>query len=409
MSRYETRVWEADPNAYGGRAARRSFRFKAFIPDRIADSQPALSGAALAAVSAAERAVLTLNHRAQAHQLRAFSVWFLRAESIGSSWIEGHQLSQRRLARAEAEAPESRDETAKAVLGNLRAMESLVALADRPATLALPQLLEVHASLMRETPAPNGAGALRTCQNWIGGRGVSPADATFIPPPPEHVPDLVEDLLRFAGRTDLPPILQAAIAHAQFEAIHPFADGNGRVGRGLIHYVLRRRELAPHFLPPISPVLAGHRGPYLAGLNGYAAGRLEEWTDLFCWATQRATTRADRLVSDVETLQAAWRERARHPRADSSAEALIRVLPGHPVLTVEMAANLVGRSVQAANLALRSLEDAQVVKQISAGKWRRAFEAAEVLSLYNAFEHDLAVPDGRARPARQAPTRGPVR
>jgi Fic family protein len=100
-------------------------------------------------------------------------------------------------------------------------------------------------------------------QSWIGG-GVTPRLAQFIPPPPDDVPDLLDDLVSFTNRDDLSAITQAAIAHVQFETIHPFADGNGRVGRCLIHVILRRRGLSRRVMPPISVALAANTGRYIA-------------------------------------------------------------------------------------------------------------------------------------------------
>lgn len=94
-----------------------------------------------------------------------------------------------------------------------------------------------------------------------------------MPPPPERVKELMEDLVAFMNRGDLPPVVQAAIAHAQFEIIHPFADGNGRVGRALIHVVLRRRGLAPRYVPPVSLVLAADARAYVAGLTAFREER----------------------------------------------------------------------------------------------------------------------------------------
>ncbi len=406
MPRYETRIWEADPNAYGGRSARRSVRLKAFIPDTIAAFEPLLSSPTMARISEAERAIQSLNQPLLAQPLGGLASRLLRAESVASSRIEGLQISQRRLARAEAEAAGSRDATARAVLGNVVAMDRIIELAGSDQGLRLADLLAVHRLLMEQVPDTFGAGTLRDRQNWLGGTGATPADADYVPPPPEHVPALVRDLLAFVARGDVAPVLQAAIAHAQFEAIHPFADGNGRVGRALIHYVLRRSGLASGFVPPISVVLAANKERYVAGLEAYTAGKLPTWIETFAWAIGRASRASQRFLEDVSRLREEWRTRAGHPRSDSSAEALIMALPGQPVVTVEMAARLIGRSVQAANTALTTLKAAGVVKGISAGKWRRAFEAPELLTLVNAFEHDLAVPEGSLKPARASPTRG---
>jgi Fic family protein len=134
--------------------------------------------------------------------------------------------------------------------------------------------------------------------------------------------------------------LQAAIAHAQFEAIHPFGGGNGRVGRALIHLVLRRRKLAARFVPPVSLVLAARSNSYITGLDAYAEGRLAEWLEVFAGALESAAIRSAELGRTIGTLHEGWRARAGRPRRDSSAAALIAVLPAYPVLTVQSAARV---------------------------------------------------------------------
>jgi len=117
-------------------------------------------------------------------------------------------------------------------------------------------LLDFHQRLLAGTRLDAHAGAIRQEQNWIGGSSYNPCSAAFVPPPPEYVPDLLDDLCQFCNSDDIPAVAQAAIAHAQFDTIHPFVDGNGRTGRALIHLVLRRRGLATRVLPPVSLVLA---------------------------------------------------------------------------------------------------------------------------------------------------------
>lgn len=404
MPRREACRWEPDPDTYGSREARRSFSFDAFIPDSIADLDPSLPATVTARVSEAERAIQSLNQPAFDHQLGALAARLLRAESVASSWIEGLVISQRKLARVEAEG-EASDSTARAVIGNILIMERFIALASAGRDLELRELLSTHRALMDLAPNPFGAGELRTKQNWIGGKGYSPADADHVPPPPKYVPGLVKDLLAFVNRDDLSPVLQAAVAHAQFEAIHPFTDGNGRMGRGLIHFILRRRGLAPRFVPPISLVLAANKDRYIRGLQAYVDEKLADWLDTFGWAIHKASRQSEKLAGKVRQLQTDWRGRAGHPRADSAAEAIIQALPGSPVLTSAMAARLVHRSQAAVNAAFAELERAGVLKSASAGKWRRAMEATELLALISDFERDLAVPEGDSRPARPAPTR----
>src|SRR5512139_89251 len=124
-------------------------------------------------------------------------------------------------------------------------------------------------------------GRVREEQNWIGGRLGNPSDAAFVPPPEDLVLPLLEDLVAFMARDDLPAAPQAAVAHAQFETIHPFIDGNGRVGRALVHVVLRRRGLAPRYVPPVSLVLAADAKAYVAGLTAFRDDRPTDWIFLF--------------------------------------------------------------------------------------------------------------------------------
>ena len=401
MARYETRSWPADPSAPGGRAERRAFSYRAFVPDPIAGLELALPSSVAAAVSIAERAIDALNRDPpRLASLEVLARRLLRAESVASSRIEGLVLSQRRLARAEAEEPDARDETARSVLGNVVAMEHAVALGAGAKPLRLKDVLEIHRLLMLATTTPQIAGKLREHQNWIGGNAYNPGRADFVPPAPERVKDLMDDLVAFMNRTDLPPVVQAAIAHAQFETIHPFADGNGRVGRALIHVVLRRRGLAPRYVPPVSLVLAADAKAYVAGLTAFREDRAADWILLFAQAIERAAAKASELALRLAELQERWRERAGRPRRHSSAEALIVELPAHPFVTVATAQKFLGRSKQAVNEAIAVLADKGVLHPITLAKRNRAWEARELFDLINDVERELATPtdDEPSRP-----------
>ena len=393
MARYETRSWPADPTAPGGRAERRAFRYRAFVPDLIASLQLALPSSVAASVSSAERAVDALNRDPpRMASLEVLARRLLRAESVASSRIEGLVLSQRRLARAEAEEGDARDETARSVLGNVAAMEEAVALGSCARPLRLPDILALHRVLMLATTTPEIAGALRDRQNWIGGNAYNPGRADFVPPPPEMVKALMIDLVAFVNRTDLPPVVQAAVAHAQFETIHPFADGNGRVGRALVHVVLRRRDLAPRYVPPVSLVLAADAKAYVAGLSAFREERPGDWLLLFAQALERAAAKSGELALRLAELQEKWRQRAGYPRRHSSAEALIVQLPAHPIVTVATAQKLLGRSKQAVNEAIAALADKGVLRAITLAKRNRAWEARELFDLINDVERELATP-----------------
>jgi Fic family protein len=395
MPRYETRSWPADPTALGGRSERRAFRYRAFVPDPVAELELALPSSVAAAISDAERAVDALNRDPpRMASLEVLARRLLRAESVASSRIEGLVLSQRRLARAEVEEADTRDETARSVLGNVAAMEEAVALGSVTRPLRPSDVLALHRVLMLATTTPQIAGELRDRQNWIGGNAYNPGRADFVPPPPELVKELVKDLVAFINRTDLPPVVQAAVAHAQFETIHPFADGNGRVGRALIHVVLRRRGLAPRYVPPVSLVLAADSKAYVGGLTAFREERAGDWILLFARALERAAAKASELARKLAELQETWRDRAGRPRRHSSAEALIVQLPAHPIVTVATAQKFLGRSKQAVNEAIAVLADKGVLRPVTLAKRNRAWEARELFDLINEIERELAIPSG---------------
>lgn len=345
----------------------------------------------------------------------------LRAESVASSFIEGLVVGGRRLLRAEAAASageEGIDVTAEEVLGNTRAMTWAVeTLASAPA-VTVHGLLTVHEHLLRGTRLSEHAGRIREEQNWIGGSGFNPCSAAFVPPPRDYVEELLEDLCAFANGDDLPAVAQAAIAHAQFETIHPFVDGNGRVGRALIHVILRRRGLAPRVVPPVSLVLATWSSSYVDGLtatryrgradSALAHEGVNRWIALFASACRRAVDDAADFERRIDRTQQQWRTALGRVRAGSAAERLLAVLPGSPVLTVKRAAQLTGRSFQAANEAMARLEAAGVVQQVTVGRRHRAFEAHAVIDAFTTLERQLASAAGDTRkspPRRPAPAR----
>jgi Fic family protein len=233
------------------------------------------------------------------------------------------------------------------------------------------------------------------------------------------VEDLVADLCSFSNDDSLPTVVQAALAHAQFETIHPFTDGNGRVGRALVHLVLRRRGLVVRALPPVSLILATWADEYVAGLTATrylgpptsveALQGLNRWIGLFAAAAKRAVADADAFEEEMDRLDKAWRQRLGRVRANSATDLLLRALPGAPLLTVRSAAALVGRSAQAANEAVARLTEAKVLSQTTLGRRNRAFEAPDVISAFTDLERRLASPTGDTRtapPTRRVPRRG---
>jgi Fic family protein len=394
LGRYVDRVWEPNP-AGQGRRARRGGRYRAFVPDPIAERDFALGSGVGVALHEATKALERLQHTpTRVATLGAVAQNLLRSESVASSRIEDVLISHRRLARAAHLSPGAvrRDGRAAEVLGNVDAMRRAIEVGAGPG-IGVDELLEIHRLLLGATPDRSIAGAVRERQNWIGGNAYNPLEAAFVPPPPELLPELLDDLCRFVARDDLPPIVQAAVAHAQFETIHPFADGNGRTGRALIYAVLRGRGDLTRYIPPISLLLAVDQDAYIAGLTAYRRGAVSEWCELFADATAGAAGEAERLAEEIESQEEEWLERAGRPRRDSAARRLIAALPEQPVLSSADAQRLTGRSHVSANKALEQLELAGILRRLNQRKWGRVWECDELLDLVEDFERTIA---GRA-------------
>jgi Fic family protein len=368
----------------GGRRARASFRYQAFVPDEIAGLNPAVPFEVADLSADAEAAIRALNERASVGGLEAIGPLLLRSEAVASSRIEGYHVSSLNLARALVD-PRAARGSARIVAANVSAMEEAIAIGDREAPVTVDDLLAIHAVLMAgdERARP---GRVREEQNWIGGRLGNPLDAAFVPPPQDLVAPLLEDLVAFMARDDLPAVAQAAIVHAQFETVHPFIDGNGRVGRALIHVVLRRRGVAARFVPPVSIVLAARPSAYVEGLVAFRQGRLADWIGSFAGAAAQSALMSIELAEQVADLQQEWRERAGRPRSGSAASKLIALLPALPVLSAPTARAAIGVSQQQTLAGLKSLAEAGVIRQLSEGTYDRQYAATDLFDLLAAYE-----------------------
>ncbi|HEY8202714.1 MAG TPA: Fic family protein [Actinomycetota bacterium] len=290
------------------------------------------------------------------------------------------------------------------MLGNIDAMAWGVGELASSRAITVDGILECHRRLLGGSGLSEHAGRIRTVQNWIGGSSFNPCSAAYVPPPPGFLEDLLADLCAFANEETLPALAQAAIVHAQFETIHPFIDGNGRTGRVLIHAVLRRRGLAPRILPPVSLVLATWSDSYVGGLtatryrgspeSAAAHDGLNRWIALFAAASRRAVDDAAAFEQRVGAIQAQWRRALGPVRAGSAVESVLAALPGAPIVSVNGAAELIGRSFQATNKAFARLEAAGVIRQLTIGRRNRAFEATAVIDAFADLERQLATPSG---------------
>src|SRR5687767_6354057 len=216
----------------------------------------------------AEEAVRELSQGPYAANLEGMARFLLRSEAIASSLIEGISPSPQQVALAELAQDEDVrgfSEQAKLVANNItvlrRASRELV----DARRISVDDIVDLHSALL---PNEQHQG-LRTVQNWIGGSNWHPLDADFVPPSSRHVKPLMSDLAEYMNGSLHAPLVQAALVHAQFETIHPFTDGNGRVGRALIHTILARRGLAPRAVLPVSLVLSTLRESYVRSLSAY--------------------------------------------------------------------------------------------------------------------------------------------
>lgn len=414
MSKVLRRRWQTSLDAGLSRRDRRGCEYEAYVPDPLVGRSFRLDGDVAADVADAERAITELNATAKALvDAEALARLLLRAECVASSYIEGLVVGGRRLLLAEAAVAAGEagiHVTAEEVLGNIHAMRWAVETLATADTITLDGLLTVHERLLSHTRLSEHAGRIRDVQNWIGGSSFNPYSAAFVPPPPDHVGELLEDLCAFANDDSLPAVVQAAIAHAQFETIHSFIDGNGRTGRALIHVILRRRGIAPRILPPVSLVLAAWSTSYIEGLtatryrgradSSAAHEGINRWIALFSAACGRAVDDAATFEARVERIHEQWRAALGRVRAGSAAERLLAMLPGAPVVSVTSAANLIGRSFQATNEAMNHLESAGIVRQVNVGRRNRAFEAPAIIDAFTALERRLAGPAGDTRSAR---------
>jgi Fic family protein len=400
----------------------RSCEYEAYVPDLLVGRAFTIDGDVAADIADAEAAIARLNvEAASLVDTEALARILLRAESVASSRIEGLEIGARRVLRAEAArefGDDPSDVTATEVLGNIDAMVYGIESVGVGDEITTDLLLEIHRRLLQGSRLEQYGGRYRDVQNWIGGSSYTPCSAAYVPPPWERVAALMTDLCTFSNDDGLPAVAQAAIAHAQFETIHPFVDGNGRTGRALVHLILRRRGLALRVLPPVSLVLATWSQDYVGGLTatryrGPATSKqaregINLWIGRFATACIRSVDDAASFEQQALAIEAEWRERLGRVRARSSADLLLRVLVGAPVVTVNSAAALIGRSFVHTNEAIQRLAEADILRQVTVGRRNRVFEVPEIIDAFTALERQLASPEGDTRtsePIRRVPRR----
>ncbi len=365
--------------------------YESTVPVAIADYRPALPHDLVADVEEATAALAGFDSYtrvalgAQSPALGPMHSILLRTESASSSQIENLTVGARQLALAEL--GQSRSANATLVVANVRTMEAALALADR---LDEDTILALHAELLSAQRGGDArAGHYRRGLVWVGTSSVTPRGAAHVAPQAELVPAAMGDLLRFIQRDDLPVLPQAAVAHAQFETIHPFEDGNGRTGRALVHAILRAKSVMAHTTAPVSAGLLVDTAAYVDALTAYRTGNARPIIEQFTRASRYAATTGMRLVDDL----AAQLEEARVALADVRRQASAwRVLPhliAHPVINARYLVDHLAMSDMTAQRALAQLTAAGVLVERTGQRRNRVWQHPGILRTLDAYAQQI--------------------
>jgi Fic family protein len=311
-------------------------------------------------------------------EVAPFASVLLRSESASSSKIENLTSGAKAIALAELGSTAKRN--ANEIVGNVAAMTAALDLADRLDTDAVLAMQE--ALIGQHDPAI--AGRWRDEQVWIGGDSFGPHGAEFVPPHHEHVPALMDDLIKFTGRNDLPLLSQAAIAHAQFETIHPFADGNGRTGRALIHAMLRGHGLTRNVTVPVSAGLLVDTRSYFDSLTAYREGNPASIVEKLAEAAFAAIANGRQLVLDLRNIREGWTESIT-ARRDAAVWRLADLLIRQPVIDAATAAAELQMTSQNVLRAIAPLVNTEVLSEFTGFTRNRMWQANQVLSALDDF------------------------
>lgn len=378
--RHEEQLWVPAAQTTWGVAAERGARgadYRSAVVPTIAGRDPILSSDIRRAAEDAERELARFD-AVVGQQIASFAPVLLRSEAASSSQIENLTASAWAIFSAELGAKRSRN--AEEITANTLAMRAAIDLA-RDLTVA--SIREVHRVLMGDQPR-HTPGEWRDQPVWIGARSDSPVGATYVAPHHPHIPHLMDDLVVFMNDSSLSPLISVAVAHAQFETIHPFSDGNGRTGRALAQSMLRHRGVTRNVAVPVSAGLLADVEGYHVALTAYRAGDVEPIVRQFTDASRRAVNNARRLVADIEHIRLSWDERLK-ARRNSNAWKLLDVLARRPVLNSAAAAEELGVKRPNVYPPLRALAEAGIVKSKAEHQLGPFWRSDEVLAAIDAF------------------------
>jgi Fic family protein len=372
----QVRPWRQAQRA-GTREDRLLDRIEVTIPPPIASHDFAIPADIATDLESSVQAIAALD-RAHGSHLSALAGLLLRTESVASSRIEGISASIDDYARA---LHGSRaNASAVAMADASQAVEGLLESVTASRRITLGDLLNAHRMLMAHEEGERlHAGRVRELQNWVGGSEASPRGALLVPPPPELLDGLLADLMAFCSRRDLPSLLQAAIAHAQFETIHPFTDGNGRIGRALINAILRARGTTSTIVVPLASALVARREDYFAALDSSRTGELGSLIRLFSSAARIAAEEADVTAVRIGELGDQWRGALGRTRRGSAPLALLDLLLTRPVLDAADAERALGAGSSVAYAAIERLQAAGILRPLTTRMRNQVWAASDLL------------------------------
>lgn len=372
-----------------GRYVRQPSGYRAFIPAPLPPDPPVrLSGELLALLSRADRALGRLD--GSIHTLPhpdLFVAMYVRKEAVLSSQIEGTQSSLQDVLAAEARVLDAnRPSDVSEVFNYIDAMNhGLDRLPALPVSIRL--IREIHGRLLQGVRGDHlTPGDLRTSQNWIGPQGCTLNEATFVPPPPHDVARLLSDLERFLhADTDLPLLIKIGLAHAQFETVHPFLDGNGRVGRLLITFLLCEKQVLLKPVLYLSWYFKRHRQEYYDHLQATRdQGDWERWLAFFLRGVAEVSRQATETARNILGLRESHREQITRSlgRAAANGHRTLEYLYEHPILSVKDVQELIKTTFPAANNLVANLRSLGILAEITGQARNRRFMYRDYLNLF---------------------------
>lgn len=363
--------------------------YRAFIPTPLPPDPPVrLTGELQSALSEADRSLGRLDGSIQTlPNPDLFVLMYVRKEAVLSSRIEGTQSSLQDVLEAEARVlSATRPRDVDEVVNYVNAMNyGLERLRDLPVSVRL--IREIHQRLLRGVRGSHlTPGELRTSQNWIGPAGCTISEAVFVPPPPHAVPEALGELERFLHtQDDLPTLLKIGLAHAQFETIHPFLDGNGRIGRLLIAFLLTEREVLQRPVLYISHYFARHRQDYYDHLQAVRdRGDWEGWIHFFLKGVAEVSAEAAITVRRILLLREEHRRSVTENlgRAAGNGLRVLEDLYERPVVSVNSVRRLIGTTYTAANLLVSRLVEIGILSETTGRTRNRVFTYRSYIDLF---------------------------